>query len=81
MLLLGAAFPWQELPDDSLVVDVGGGIGSTAMLLAHTFPHLRFVIQDRPQVAEQGVAVCASASLQAGFDDWETDDVCGWAYV
>ncbi|TBU38873.1 S-adenosyl-L-methionine-dependent methyltransferase [Dichomitus squalens] len=50
------AFPWQELPDDSLVVDVGGGIGSTAMLLAHTFPHLRFVIQDRPQVAEQGIA-------------------------
>ena len=38
-------------------VDVGGGIGSTAMLLAHTFPHLRFVVQDRPQVAEHGVAV------------------------
>ncbi len=40
-----------------MVVDVGGGIGSTAMLLAHTFPHLKFVIQDRPQVAEHGVAV------------------------
>ena len=38
-------------------MDVGGGIGSTAMLLAHTFPHLKFVIQDRPQVAEQGNAV------------------------
>lgn len=27
------------------------------MLLAHTFPHLRFVVQDRPQVAEHGVTV------------------------
>lgn len=50
-------FPWQDLPEDALVVDVGGGIGSTAMLLAHTFPHLQFVIQDRPPVVEQGIAV------------------------
>ncbi|KAI0700683.1 hypothetical protein C8T65DRAFT_790056 [Cerioporus squamosus] len=49
-------FPWHELDEGSVVVDVGGGIGSTAMLLAHTFPHLKFVIQDRPQVAEHGVA-------------------------
>lgn len=40
-----------------MVVDVGGGIGSTSMLLAHTFPHLRFVVQDRPQVADHGVTV------------------------
>ena len=50
-------FPWHELKDGAVVVDVGGGIGSTAMLLAHTFPNLKFVIQDRPQVAEQGTAV------------------------
>ncbi|CDO73947.1 hypothetical protein BN946_scf185016.g104 [Trametes cinnabarina] len=50
-----SAFPWLDLPTGALVVDVGGGIGSTSMLLAHTFPHLRFVIQDRPQVAEHGV--------------------------
>ncbi|KAI0828552.1 S-adenosyl-L-methionine-dependent methyltransferase [Trametes gibbosa] len=50
-----AGFPWQDLDDGALVVDVGGGIGSTSMLLAHTFPHLRFVVQDRPQVAEHGV--------------------------
>ncbi|KAI0780347.1 S-adenosyl-L-methionine-dependent methyltransferase [Trametes elegans] len=51
-----AAFPWQDLHEGSLIVDVGGGIGSTSMLLAHTFPHLRFMIQDRPQVANHGVA-------------------------
>ncbi|KAI9066168.1 S-adenosyl-L-methionine-dependent methyltransferase [Trametes sanguinea] len=50
-----SAFPWLDLPAGALVVDVGGGIGSTSMLLAHTFPHLKFVIQDRPQVAEHGV--------------------------
>ncbi|KAI1792209.1 S-adenosyl-L-methionine-dependent methyltransferase, partial [Ganoderma leucocontextum] len=50
------AFPWHDLPDGSLVVDVGGGIGSTSMLLAHAFKHLKFVIQDRPQVVEQGFA-------------------------
>ncbi|KZT70696.1 hypothetical protein DAEQUDRAFT_183861 [Daedalea quercina L-15889] len=49
-------FPWHSLPQDSVVVDVGGGIGSTSMLLAHAFPHLRFLVQDRPQVATMGEA-------------------------
>ncbi|KAI0695252.1 hypothetical protein BC835DRAFT_965073 [Cytidiella melzeri] len=49
-------FPWHELPHRSVVVDVGGGIGSTSMLLANAFPHLRFVIQDRPPVVEMGAA-------------------------
>ncbi len=56
-------FPWQDLSDRAVIVDVGGGIGSTAMLLAHTFPHLRFVVQDRPQVAEQGVKASSLARL------------------
>ncbi|KAI0084943.1 hypothetical protein BDY19DRAFT_466740 [Irpex rosettiformis] len=50
------AFPWHELPRRSVVVDVGGGIGSASMLLANAFPHLRFVIQDRPPVVEMGSA-------------------------
>ncbi|KAL4250136.1 hypothetical protein ABKN59_006496 [Abortiporus biennis] len=49
-------FPWTDLPDGSVVVDVGGGIGSTSMLLANAFNHLKFVIQDRPQVVEMGLA-------------------------
>ena len=40
-----------------MVVDVGGGIGSTSMLLAKAFAHLRFVVQDRPQVTEMGLSV------------------------
>ena len=60
-------FPWHSLPQDSVVVDVGGGIGSTSLLLAHAFPHLRFLVQDRPQVATMGEAVrypCAFDGLQ-----------------
>lgn len=58
LLCGGVGFPWHKLPDGSVVVDVGGGIGSTSMLLANAFPHLRFVIQDRPPVVEMGTAVC-----------------------
>ncbi|GJE93999.1 hypothetical protein PsYK624_101670 [Phanerochaete sordida] len=53
-------FPWHELPPRAVVVDVGGGIGSTSMLLANAFPHLRFVIQDRPPVVEMGAAAWRS---------------------
>ncbi|KAI0726094.1 S-adenosyl-L-methionine-dependent methyltransferase [Fomitopsis betulina] len=49
-----SGFPWHSLSQDSVVVDVGGGIGSTSLMLAHAFPHLRFLVQDRPQVATMG---------------------------
>lgn len=54
-------FDWHLLPRNSVVVDVGGGIGSTSMLLATAFSSedddglgLRFIIQDRPVVVEMG---------------------------
>lgn len=55
-------FDWHALPRGSVVVDVGGGIGSTSMFLAHTFSNpsdedsigLKFIIQDRPVVVEMG---------------------------
>ncbi|KAI0737534.1 S-adenosyl-L-methionine-dependent methyltransferase [Daedaleopsis nitida] len=46
------AFPWTDLRQDALVVDVGGGVGSTSVVLAAAFPHLRFVVQDREQVVK-----------------------------
>ena len=58
MLTFGVALNWEDLPNRSVVVDVGGGIGSTSMLLANAFKHLRFVIQDRDPVVEMGLAVC-----------------------
>lgn len=50
-------FDWAALGEGSLVVDVGGGIGSTSMTLAKAFPHLKFCIQDRPKTVKLGVAV------------------------
>lgn len=43
------------LPLDSLIIDVGGGVGSTSMKLAEAFPELRFVVQDREAVCALGV--------------------------
>ena len=45
-----AGFPWADLPKDSVVVDVGGGIGSVSVKVAEAFPHLRFVVEDRAPV-------------------------------
>ncbi|KAJ7512284.1 S-adenosyl-L-methionine-dependent methyltransferase [Mycena galericulata] len=39
----------------SLIVDVGGGIGSRCVLLAKNHPQLRFAIQDRAPVVQEGV--------------------------
>ncbi|KIK63987.1 hypothetical protein GYMLUDRAFT_57032 [Collybiopsis luxurians FD-317 M1] len=57
-------FDWPSLPKGSIVVDVGGGIGSTSMFLAHAFsssgspdddgPGLKFIIQDREVVVDMG---------------------------
>ncbi|KAI0359496.1 S-adenosyl-L-methionine-dependent methyltransferase [Trametes cingulata] len=45
-------FPWAELPQDSVLVDVGGGIGSTSLTVAQAHPHIKVVVEDRPQVVE-----------------------------
>lgn len=51
---MAIAFPFPELAEDSLIVDVGGGIGSTTLRLAERFPKLRFIIQDREPVCKLG---------------------------
>ena len=63
-----SGFDWHSLPPGGIVVDVGGGIGSTSMLLATAFSSstssedeqglaLKFIIQDRPVVCEMGEKV------------------------
>ncbi|KAI9066884.1 S-adenosyl-L-methionine-dependent methyltransferase [Trametes sanguinea] len=41
-----SVYPWDTLPQNSVVVDVGGGIGSVSVQLAKPYPHLRLVVQD-----------------------------------
>ncbi|KAI0043606.1 S-adenosyl-L-methionine-dependent methyltransferase [Auriscalpium vulgare] len=39
-------FDWQSLKPDSVVVDVGGSLGTAMLVLVNAFPHLKFVVQD-----------------------------------
>ena len=45
------------MPKDSLVVDVGGGVGASSMTLAKNIPDINIVVQDLPSVAEAGATV------------------------
>ncbi|KAJ6527606.1 S-adenosyl-L-methionine-dependent methyltransferase [Mycena vulgaris] len=48
------AYNWSGLAVGSLVVDVGGGVGTSCLTLAAKFPELKFVVQDQEKVVEQG---------------------------
>ncbi|KAF8585273.1 O-methyltransferase [Ramaria rubella] len=47
-------FPWESLPKESLIVDVGGGVGLLSLKIAQSHPHFRMIIQDRPMVMSLG---------------------------
>ncbi|KAL0952701.1 hypothetical protein HGRIS_006937 [Hohenbuehelia grisea] len=47
-----SAFDWQSLPTDSVVVDIGGGIGHAMLPLVKRYPQLKIVVQDLPSVVE-----------------------------
>jgi hypothetical protein len=64
-----AGYAWDNLPEGSLVVDVGGGVGWQALILATHFPQLRFVIQDREPVVRDAVEV-------RGLDPRSSSMVC-----
>ena len=53
-----AGYDWERLPEGSLVVDVGGGVGAQSLTLAQHHPQLRFVIQDRESVLGDAIDVC-----------------------
>ncbi|KAG6860183.1 hypothetical protein C0995_014728 [Termitomyces sp. Mi166 len=52
--LLLELFNWSALPEDALVVDIGGGIGTSARTVLNAYPKLKFVIQDLPRVVNDG---------------------------
>ena len=53
-----AGYAWEKLPEGSLVVDVGGGVGAQSLTLATHHPHLHFVVQDLESVVDDAVGVC-----------------------
>ncbi|KAI4130035.1 MAG: hypothetical protein LQ341_006507 [Variospora aurantia] len=46
-------YDWASL-GESTIVDVGGSHGSVSIAIAEKFPLLRFIVQDRPEVAALG---------------------------
>lgn len=50
-MLLLEKYPWSS---NKIMVDVGGSHGSVSIKVAERFPHMKCVVQDRPQVIEQG---------------------------
>ena len=51
--LLLEGYPWEDI-GTGVVVDVGGSQGSVAISIAQRFPQLKCVVQDLPEVVEEG---------------------------
>lgn len=51
-------YPWHQLPEKSLIVDVGGGPGHVSMELAKQHPALRFEVQDLAETVAVGAQKC-----------------------
>jgi hypothetical protein len=56
-------YAWEDLPQGSLVVDVGAGVGSKSFTLAQHHPQLRFLVQDRESVVGDAIEVCATNQI------------------
>lgn len=64
------AYPWKTLPAKSIIVDVGGGVGTSSLPIAANFPELKIVVQDLPAVVEDGKKVnygCILYGIYIGF--------------
>lgn len=58
-------FDWKSLKHDGLVVDVGGGVGSSTLQLLKAYPHMRYVIQDQAKVIPDGIKFWEKENPQA----------------
>ena len=88
-----AGFSWAELPQASVLVDVGGGIGSQSILVAQAHPHIHVVVEDREQVVSTAGSVrflsshtCTAfteshVGLQASMGSAIRTSVRIWAHV
>ncbi|EMD37634.1 hypothetical protein CERSUDRAFT_114284 [Gelatoporia subvermispora B] len=45
-------FEWEKLPKGAVVVDVGGGLGSTTQTIFDAHNHLQYIVQDRASVID-----------------------------
>ncbi|EJD51352.1 S-adenosyl-L-methionine-dependent methyltransferase [Auricularia subglabra TFB-10046 SS5] len=66
-------FDWYGLPNGATVIDVGGGMGDVAAALSASFPHLRLVVQDKPQTVLQGEE-CVSSGIIRNCVEFQAHD-------
>ncbi|KAH9888541.1 S-adenosyl-L-methionine-dependent methyltransferase [Cubamyces lactineus] len=71
------AIPWESLPPGAVLVDVGGGIGTTAMIVAHAHPTIRVVIEDRAPVVDKAPTAWGAEyaqMIESGRISWRVRD-------
>ncbi|KAI0653621.1 S-adenosyl-L-methionine-dependent methyltransferase [Cubamyces menziesii] len=71
------AYPWAVLPPGAVLVDVGGGIGSTSLPVAQAHPHLNLVVEDRPQTVARAPSAWGppyAPLFQSGRVAWRSRD-------
>ncbi|KAF2795489.1 O-methyltransferase [Melanomma pulvis-pyrius CBS 109.77] len=56
--VVDGGYPWHELGQGTLLVDVGGGPGHVAIALATKYPHLEFQVQDLAETVDFGHRNC-----------------------
>ncbi|TFY59550.1 hypothetical protein EVG20_g7747 [Dentipellis fragilis] len=59
------AFDWKCLKPGSVVVDVGGGVGTSAFPIARAFPDLKVVVQDRHEAIDNGTKLWSTEMPEA----------------
>ncbi|KAJ3501836.1 hypothetical protein NLJ89_g9160 [Agrocybe chaxingu] len=59
------AFNWKSLSKGSVVVDVGGGLGSVSLPVAGEYPDLQIVVQDLPPVIESAAKLWKKENPEA----------------
>ncbi|USP77426.1 hypothetical protein yc1106_04700 [Curvularia clavata] len=57
-------FDWASL-GEATIVDVGGSTAHASLALASAFPRLQFIVQDLPEVVQQGKAVLPQLASDA----------------
>lgn len=62
-ILVFVAYDWESLPQDALVVDVVGGVGSVSLALTRSYKNMKIVVQDQPSVVQDGLKVRALNDL------------------
>ncbi|KAA1478069.1 S-adenosyl-L-methionine-dependent methyltransferase [Dentipellis sp. KUC8613] len=71
------AYDWQDLAPGSVIVDVGGGVGTSAFPLSRKFPDLKVIIQDLPNVIEDAKKLWSTKmpeAITSGSVEFEVHD-------